>query len=84
MRSDAMSVLGLAFQSAKVVKRNITVMLTYYAHVFQSDRVIFRFTTQRKQADVIISERKGCKNFFIAFLLLLSYFTRFLISILSK
>ena len=45
MRSDAMSVLGLAFQSVKVVKRNITVVLTYYAHVFQSTIVIFRFTS---------------------------------------
>ena len=44
MRFNAMSILGLAFQSAKVVKRNITVVLTYSTHVFQSAIVIFRFT----------------------------------------
>ena len=42
MRSDAMSVIGLACQSAKVVKRNIAVVLTYSAHVFQSAIVRFR------------------------------------------
>ena len=45
MRSDAMSVLGLAFQSTKVVKQNITIVLTYSTHIFQSAIATFRFPT---------------------------------------
>ena len=45
MRSDAMCVIGLAFQSAKVIKRNGSVLLTYFAPVFQTAIVIFRLKT---------------------------------------
>ena len=34
MRSEAMSALDLAFQSVKVVKRNIAVELTFSAQIF--------------------------------------------------
>ena len=41
MRSEAISVLGYAFQVIKAVKQNITVVFTYSTHVFQSTIVIF-------------------------------------------
>ena len=36
MHSEVMSELGLAFQRARVQKPNITIVLTYFAHVFIS------------------------------------------------
>ena len=81
-----MSVLGLAFQSAKVVKQNITIVLTYSAHVFHSAIVIFRFATKCIQVNVIISERKGCKNlpiaFFIVIIIYNSLFNKYIVKII--
>ena len=61
MCSEAISVSSLAIQSAKVVKQNIIVVLTYLAYVFQS-AVVIRLTILCVQVDVIISERKGYKK----------------------
>ena len=54
MRSDAMSIIGLAFQRAKVVKRNKTAVLTYFAHIFQSASYILIYN---------LAYKSRCNNF---------------------